>query len=85
MRSSRRDFMTDLPPTTDRISWRTLALLSIGVLPFLTVSGLWLQYPSDELALYGIVPCALMIVFGTLAYTVATGAFSPAPSRHRHR
>jgi hypothetical protein len=54
------------------MSWRALFLLTVGVMPFLTTSLLWLWHPSDTLAVYGIVPSALLLVMGVVSYYLAS-------------
>jgi hypothetical protein len=68
-----------------RLSARALALLTLGLLPFVGTSILWLRQPSHALALYGIVPSALGLAAGTLAYAIATHAWAPLTPGRRSR
>ncbi|MEW6754338.1 MAG: hypothetical protein AB1505_25640 [Candidatus Latescibacterota bacterium] len=63
------------------MSWRALTLLTLGAAPFVTTCMLWLRWPSDYLALYGIAPTALVLVGGAIGYVL----FAQARSSERRR
>ena len=68
------------------LSRRALALLSVAVLPFVASAFLWLQHPTDIVARYAVVPSALVLVLGTIGYSLtSSGAPGALPSRQRLR
>ena len=72
------------PDPGNRPGYLSLALLTAAVLLFAAAVLTWLRTPSDEAAVYGVVPAALLIVAWGLAQALASGAYD-LPHRHTSR
>lgn len=62
------------------ISWRALALLSVAAALFVASVIPWLQHPTDEVALYVVLPSSLILVAIAISYALASGFLGTSAS-----